>query len=78
MAKEPTAPPERSMIPVVIYGNHPHTGKTGWIPLNNGVPETINMFGRGMVRVQFHDGTGCYAEQHHIQTITSAPSPRKQ
>lgn len=76
MTKEPVSPPKRSMIPVVICGSHPHSGRNGWIPLTNGIPETINMFGHGMVRVEFHDGTGCYAEQHHVQTISSPPPPK--
>lgn len=56
----------QSKVDVRIIGDHPHTGKCGWIPLRNGEPETINMFGRLMAKIQFPDGTGCYAEMRHF------------
>lgn len=75
--REPVKPPKHSRVPVVLRGDHPYSGKEGWIPMTDGVPETVNMFGNGMVRVNFDDGTGCYAEQHHVQTVSSAPAPRR-
>jgi len=58
-----------SRVDVRIRGDHPHTGKLGWIPMQNGEPETVNMFGRLMVKVEFPDGTGCFAEQRHLARI---------
>lgn len=55
-----------SKVDVRIIGDHPHTGKCGWIPLRNGEPETINMFGRLMAKIEFPEGTGCYAEMRHF------------
>lgn len=77
MTKEPIPPPQRSNIPVVIRGDHPHRDRAGWIPMTNGEAETINLFGRGMVRVEFHDGTGCFAELHNLGSL-QPPPPRKQ
>lgn len=45
--------------------------------MTNGEAETINLFGRGMVRVEFHDGTGCLAELHNLGSL-QPPPPRKQ
>ncbi len=56
----------KTKVDVRIIGDHPHTGRVGWVPINNGDPETINMFGRLMVRVNFLDGTGCFVEQRHL------------
>lgn len=58
-----------SKVDVRIRGDHPHTGKVGWIPMQNGKPETVNMFGLLMVKVEFPDGTGCFAEQRHLARI---------
>lgn len=77
--KQPTPPPVKTKQDVVLRGNHPHSGKYGWIPLNAGVPETINLFGNLMVKIEFPDGTGCYAEQRHLAMIepTAPPPPKK-
>jgi hypothetical protein len=57
---------KHSKVDVRVIGDHPHSGKSGWIPLRNGEPETINMFGRLMAKIEFPDGTGCYAEMRHF------------
>lgn len=58
-----------SKVDVLLRGDHPHSGKVGWIPLQNGEPETINMLGRLMAKVEFPDGSGCYAELRHLSRI---------
>lgn len=55
-----------SKVDVRIIGDHPHVGKSGWLPLRNGEPETVNMFGRLMVKIEFPDGSGCFAELRHF------------
>lgn len=55
-----------SKVDVRVIGDHPHTGKSGWIPLRNGEPEVVNMFGRLMAKIEFPDGTACYAEMRHF------------
>lgn len=79
MAKTPVLPPEKTKVDVRLRGDHPHSGKYGWIPLKNGQPETVNMFGNLMVKIEFSDGTGCFSEQRHIELIEpiSPPPPRK-
>ena len=58
-----------SKVDVLLRGDHPHSGKVGWIPLRNGEPETINMLGRLMAKIEFPDGSGCYAELRHLSRI---------
>jgi hypothetical protein len=64
-----SSPTTVSKVDVFLRGDHPHSGKAGWIPMRNGEPETINMLGRLMVKIEFPDGTGCYAEQRHLARI---------
>ena len=53
-------------IDVRIRGDHPHRGRIGWIAITHGYAFTINVFGVGMVKVNFADGTACFAEQRHL------------
>lgn len=63
---------ESGKVTVRVRGDHPHTGKIGWIPIRAGIPETVNMFGNLMIRVEFPDCTGCYAEQRHLELLENS------
>ena len=54
-------------IDVRIRGDHPHRGKIGWIAITHGHAFAISLFGVGMVKVDFADGTACFAEQRHLE-----------
>ncbi len=77
-SKEPISPPKERRVTVQIRGDHPHAGKFGHVQYVDGVPEHINLFGKGMVKVTFENGEGCYADLHHIAQVASpSPPPRR-
>lgn len=73
MSKEPVPPPKGRKVAVQIRGDHPHAGRFGHIHVVDGMPEHINLFGKGMVKVTFEDGDGCYAELHDLAKIAPPP-----
>ena len=76
-SKQPVPPPKERTVAVQIRGDHPHAGRFGHVKYVGGLPDHINLFGKGMVKVTFENGDGCYAELHNISQVTSPPPPRK-
>ena len=76
-SKEPVPPPKNRHVAVQIRGEHPHTGRFGRVTYIDGVPEHINLFGKGMVKVEFEDGDACYAELNNLAKVAPPPPPTK-
>lgn len=76
-SKEPVPPPKEKKVAVQIRGDHPHTGRFGLVHYIDGVPEHINLFGKGMVKVTFENGDGCYADLHNLAQVAPPPAPPK-
>ena len=74
-SKEPVPPPKEHNVAVQIRGDHPHTGRFGFIHVVDGMPEHINLFGKGMVKVTFENGDGCFAELHNVAKVAPPPAP---
>ncbi len=76
-SKQPVPPPKNNKLPFRFVCDHPHTGRFGIVHYVDGVPEHINLFGKGMVKVTFENGDGCYADLHNLAQVASPPPPPK-
>lgn len=79
--KQPVPPPTEKRIPVRLIGDHPHTGKRGYLLSKDGQIETLNVLGTHMIKVYLLDDhtDACYAQFNRIaeEPPTSPPPPRK-
>ena len=60
-------------VPVEVIGKHPHAGRRGTIPCQNGRMEAISVLGATMFKVEFEpDGRypeACFAERPNLRLL---------
>ncbi len=55
-------------VPVVLTGDHPHAGQTGYIVAIDGQVKVADVWGTNMFIVDLADGESCCAESKDFKT----------